>query len=151
LPPSSAAGRAGVRIRAPVPPAIPRRNPADFDRHGAWRNASLAECLPSRGADELIDVTEDAATGDFFSTTARSRLRRRPSDVRRDLRRLRRRTLAVTGAALLQFVLQSGCRAGRTCPQRLEDDRATPDHWTLISRFRGPSNSAKMTDWNRRG
>jgi SAM-dependent methyltransferase len=49
----------------------------DFDRHGAWRNASFAECLPSSGRDELIDVTEDAGYGwRFFKTTARSRIRR---------------------------------------------------------------------------
>jgi SAM-dependent methyltransferase len=49
----------------------------DFDRHGAWRNASLAECLPSSGAAQLVDVTEIAGYGwHFFHTTARSRLRR---------------------------------------------------------------------------
>jgi SAM-dependent methyltransferase len=49
----------------------------DFDGHGAWRNASLAECLPSRGRCELIDVTETAGYGwSFFRTTARSRMRR---------------------------------------------------------------------------
>ena len=50
---------------------------ADFDRHGAWRNASLAECLPSRGAADIVDVTERAGYGwTFFRNTARSRLRR---------------------------------------------------------------------------
>jgi SAM-dependent methyltransferase len=49
----------------------------DFDRHGAWRNASLAECLPSSGIGGLIDVTEPAGYGwTFFKITARSRMRR---------------------------------------------------------------------------
>jgi SAM-dependent methyltransferase len=49
----------------------------EFDRHGAWRNASLAECLPSDGRDQLRDVTEEAGYGwTFFRTTARSRIRR---------------------------------------------------------------------------
>jgi SAM-dependent methyltransferase len=44
---------------------------------GAWRNASWAECLPSRGADGLVDVTEEAGYGwRFFRETARSRTRR---------------------------------------------------------------------------
>jgi hypothetical protein len=50
---------------------------AEFDRHGAWRNASFRECLPSTGARGLIDVTEEAGYGwTFFRTTARSRVRR---------------------------------------------------------------------------
>jgi SAM-dependent methyltransferase len=50
---------------------------ADFDRHGAWRNASLRECLPSRGPSGLIDVTEEGGYGwTFFRKTARSKLRR---------------------------------------------------------------------------
>jgi SAM-dependent methyltransferase len=49
----------------------------DFDRHGAWRNASFQECLPSTGRDRLLDVTEQAGYGwTFFNTTARSRVRR---------------------------------------------------------------------------
>src|SRR5207302_1704044 len=49
----------------------------NFDRHGAWRNASLRECLPSAGAGELVDVTEEAGYGwRFFRATARSRTRR---------------------------------------------------------------------------
>lgn len=49
----------------------------DFDRHGAWRNASLRECLPSEGRSALIDVTEEAGYGwRFFRSTARSRTRR---------------------------------------------------------------------------
>jgi SAM-dependent methyltransferase len=47
-----------------------------FDR-AAWRNAAWRECLPSRGLEGLIDVTEDAGYGwRFFRETARSRLRR---------------------------------------------------------------------------
>jgi SAM-dependent methyltransferase len=47
-----------------------------FDRHGAWRNASLRECLPSAGT-ALLDVTEEAGYGwRFFRGTARSRTRR---------------------------------------------------------------------------
>jgi SAM-dependent methyltransferase len=50
---------------------------ADFDRHGAWRNASLRDCLPSTGRDSLADVTEEAGYGwQFFRDTARSRARR---------------------------------------------------------------------------
>lgn len=50
---------------------------AEFDRHGAWRNASFRECLPSTGTRGLIDVTEEAGYGwTFFRTTARSRVRR---------------------------------------------------------------------------
>ena len=42
-----------------------------------WRNASLAECLPSRRSTELDDVTEAAGYGwRFFKDTARSRSRR---------------------------------------------------------------------------
>jgi SAM-dependent methyltransferase len=48
-----------------------------FDRHGAWRNASLRECLPSAGTSVLVDVTEEAGYGwRFFRGTARSRKRR---------------------------------------------------------------------------
>lgn len=42
-----------------------------------WRNATLADCLPSRGPDGLEDVTEDAGYGwRFFRDTARSSTRR---------------------------------------------------------------------------
>jgi SAM-dependent methyltransferase len=42
-----------------------------------WRNASLAECLPSWGRSGLADVTETAGYGwRFFRDTARSRTRR---------------------------------------------------------------------------
>jgi SAM-dependent methyltransferase len=42
-----------------------------------WRNATLADCLPSGGLKGLIDVTEEAAYGwRFFRDTARSRSRR---------------------------------------------------------------------------
>jgi SAM-dependent methyltransferase len=42
-----------------------------------WRNATLAECLPSRGPAGLEDVTEAAGYGwRFFRDTARSRARR---------------------------------------------------------------------------
>ena len=49
----------------------------EFDRHGAWRNASLRECLPSPGRATVRDVTEEAGYGwRFFRDTARSRTRR---------------------------------------------------------------------------
>ena len=49
----------------------------DFDRHGAWRNASLRECLPSVGRSALQEVTEEAGYGwRFFRDTARSPTRR---------------------------------------------------------------------------
>lgn len=42
-----------------------------------WRNATLAECLPSSGRAGLVDVTEEAGYGwAFFRATARSRTRR---------------------------------------------------------------------------
>jgi SAM-dependent methyltransferase len=42
-----------------------------------WRNAALADCLPSTGAADLRDVTEEAGYGwRFFRDTARSRTRR---------------------------------------------------------------------------
>jgi SAM-dependent methyltransferase len=42
-----------------------------------WRNATLADCLPSGGLKGLIDVTEEAGYGwRFFRDTARSRSRR---------------------------------------------------------------------------
>lgn len=42
-----------------------------------WRNATLAECLPSSGMAGLADVTEEAGYGmTFFRATARSRTRR---------------------------------------------------------------------------
>jgi SAM-dependent methyltransferase len=48
----------------------------EFDA-GAWRNASLAECLPSWGRAGLVDVTERAGYGwRFFRETARSPTRR---------------------------------------------------------------------------
>jgi len=44
---------------------------------GAWRNASFRECLPSTGADGVMDVSEDAGYGSkFFRATARSPWRR---------------------------------------------------------------------------
>ena len=44
---------------------------------GAWRNASLRECLPSRGWAGIVDLTEEAGYGwRFFRDTARSRTRR---------------------------------------------------------------------------
>ena len=44
---------------------------------GAWRNAAWSECLPSSGATELVDVTEEGGYGwRFFRETARSRTRR---------------------------------------------------------------------------
>jgi SAM-dependent methyltransferase len=53
------------------------RTPFEEFERGAWRNASYRECLPSRGAAGLIDVTEEAGYGwPFFRDTARSRLRR---------------------------------------------------------------------------
>jgi hypothetical protein len=42
-----------------------------------WRNATLSDCLPSRGPVGLEDVTEAAGYGwRFFRDTARSRVRR---------------------------------------------------------------------------
>jgi SAM-dependent methyltransferase len=51
---------------------------AEFVADGTgWRNATLAECLPSWGWAGLADVTEDAGYGwRFFRDTARSRTRR---------------------------------------------------------------------------
>jgi SAM-dependent methyltransferase len=51
---------------------------ADFTADGGgWRNASLADCLPSVGRDEFEDVTEALGYGwRFFRETARSRTRR---------------------------------------------------------------------------
>jgi hypothetical protein len=50
----------------------------DFVADGTgWRNATLAECLPSSGWRGLADVTEDAGYGwRFFHDTARSSTRR---------------------------------------------------------------------------
>ena len=53
---------------------------AEFTADGVgWRNASLWQCLPSRGgAAGLEDVTEEAGFGwQFFQDTSRSRIRRR--------------------------------------------------------------------------
>jgi hypothetical protein len=42
-----------------------------------WRNATLAECLPSSRSSGVLDVTEEAGYGfRFFRDTARSRTRR---------------------------------------------------------------------------
>jgi SAM-dependent methyltransferase len=51
---------------------------AEFVADGTgWRNASLAECLPSSGLGGLDDVTEEVGYGwRFFRDTARSRSRR---------------------------------------------------------------------------
>jgi 2-polyprenyl-3-methyl-5-hydroxy-6-metoxy-1,4-benzoquinol methylase len=51
---------------------------AGFIMDGAgWRNATLGECLPSRGWRGLEDVTEEAGFGwTFFRDSARSRTRR---------------------------------------------------------------------------
>ncbi len=44
---------------------------------GAWRNASLRECLPTAGIAGIVDVTEEAGYGwILFRDTARSRVRR---------------------------------------------------------------------------
>ena len=50
----------------------------EFEADGTgWRNATLADCLPSRGMTGLTDVTEEAGYGwRFFTATARSRARR---------------------------------------------------------------------------
>jgi SAM-dependent methyltransferase len=50
----------------------------EFDADGTgWRNASLADCLPSPGTAGVTDVTEQAGYGfTFFRDTARSRTRR---------------------------------------------------------------------------
>jgi SAM-dependent methyltransferase len=50
---------------------------AEFVADGTgWRNASLAECLPSSGLAGLDDVSEEAGYGwRFFRDTARSRAR----------------------------------------------------------------------------
>src|SRR4030095_5496376 len=49
----------------------------DFIADGTgWRNATLAECLPSSGSSGVVDVTEEAGYGfRFFRDTARSRTR----------------------------------------------------------------------------
>ena len=51
---------------------------AEFTADGTgWRNASLADCLPSPGRAEIDDVTEEAGYGwRFFRDSARSRGRR---------------------------------------------------------------------------
>jgi SAM-dependent methyltransferase len=51
---------------------------AEFTADGTgWRNATLADCLPSWGRRALTDVTERAGYGwQFFRATARSRTRR---------------------------------------------------------------------------
>ena len=51
---------------------------AEFVADGTgWRNASLADCLPSGGAAGLLDLTEAAGYGwRFFRDTAASRSRR---------------------------------------------------------------------------
>ena len=51
---------------------------AEFIADGTgWRNATLAECLPSWGRHGLVDVTEEAGYGwRFFRDTARSHTRR---------------------------------------------------------------------------
>lgn len=51
---------------------------AEFIADGTgWRNASLGDCLPSRGRAEIEDVTEEAGYGwGFFRDTARSPGRR---------------------------------------------------------------------------
>ena len=58
-----------------------RYDAIDFDEFVAdgtgWRNASLADCLPSAGRAGLVDVTEEAGYGlAFFRATALSRTRR---------------------------------------------------------------------------
>jgi SAM-dependent methyltransferase len=58
-----------------------RRSSASFEIFNAdgtgWRNATLAECLPSSGSSGVVDVTEEAGYGfRFFRDTARSRTRR---------------------------------------------------------------------------
>ncbi|HEX2437640.1 MAG TPA: class I SAM-dependent methyltransferase [Methylomirabilota bacterium] len=51
---------------------------AEFVADGTgWRNATLADCLPSTGRGDLEDVTEESGYGfRFFRATARSRARR---------------------------------------------------------------------------
>jgi hypothetical protein len=76
----------GVRVVAAFPSAIKktlehRFGGVSYDVFTAdgtgWRNATLADCLPSGGAGGLADVTEEAGYGwSFFRDTARSRTRR---------------------------------------------------------------------------
>ena len=63
-----------------------RRTTVSFDVFSAdgtgWRNATFAECLPSRGQADVVDVTEEADYGlryfrhTYFRDTARSRKKR---------------------------------------------------------------------------
>jgi SAM-dependent methyltransferase len=58
-----------------------RRSTVSFEIFNAdgtgWRNATLAECLPSSRSSGVLDVTEEAGYGfRFFRDTARSRTRR---------------------------------------------------------------------------
>jgi SAM-dependent methyltransferase len=74
LPPALAYGYA--RVGRPV--KFAKTPYTNFVADGTgWRNATLAECLPSWGWGGLTDVTEDAGYGwRFFRDTARSRTRR---------------------------------------------------------------------------
>lgn len=122
----------------------------DFDRHGAWRNASLRECLPSSGADQLIDVTERAGYGwTFFKTTARSRTRRTALPVFALVCAALRATGRPASLALPYFNVLFEKREVKTATVRGARGVGrsySPMTWTEISRFRGPSNSAKITD-----
>ncbi len=64
--------------RAGRPGAFGRVTYAEFTADGTgWRNATIGDCLPSRGWAGLEDVTEEAGYGwRFFRETARSRTRR---------------------------------------------------------------------------
>ena len=67
-------------LRAARPPgtSIGAVSFEDFVADGTgWRNATLAECLPSTGRAGVVDVTEEAGYGfRYFRDTARSRTRR---------------------------------------------------------------------------
>ena len=61
-----AAAPSGVPLRAARPPgtSMARCASRNFVADGTgWRNATLAECLPSRGRAGVVDVTEEAGYG----------------------------------------------------------------------------------------
>jgi len=118
-------------------PAIRGATFEDFDRHGAWRKRVPARVPASSGRASLVDVTEEAGYGwPLFRETARSRTRRALLPVfALACAALQAPASRLAGPALLQPDIPEG--------------RYAPMTWTVISRFRGPSNSAKMIDWKR--
>jgi hypothetical protein len=103
--------------------------PCSGNSHRRRRNASRPECLPWPSSLVLPTSTSCFRDADHGRPARPARPRSRESRVEGDCMR--------GGPA----------RRGRSVVS--QPGSYSPITWTVTSRFRGPSNSAKITDWNR--